>query len=123
MTARSPLLQLVRDSIEEVIEARRSIKREELLATYPVLEQSIALSVVLRLNDEVIGEASSNDINIPLIDAIIRNAKVAAFEDTKYSPITTAQYLHCQIELSLLIPNEDGSFDKETSIDQPILKA
>ena len=120
--ARSPLLQLVRDSIEEVIEAKRSIKREELLKEYPVLEQAIASAVTIKIDDEIRGHSSSDEAKRPLIDDIIYNAKVAAFQDSRFSPITTAQYLHCSIELSLLIPNDEGGFDMETSRDGPILK-
>ncbi|WP_345993110.1 AMMECR1 domain-containing protein [Sulfurimonas sp. HSL-1716] len=120
--ARSPLLQLVRDSIEEVIEAKRKIDRESLLKEYPVLEQKIASEVSIKVDNEVRGHASSAEALKPLVDDIIYNAKVAAFQDTKNSPISTAEYLHCSIELSLLIPNEEGGFDIETSTDGPIVK-
>ncbi len=118
---RSPLLQIVRDSIEEVIEARRIIKREELLEKYPVLEQNIASVITLSVEDEL-REAGSDEAIKPLIDDIIYNAKIAAFQDTKLPPITTAQYLHCRISLSLLIPDEEGGFTMETSTDEPLLK-
>lgn len=121
--ARSPLLQLVRDSIEEVIEAKRTIKRDELLNAYPVLEQHIASIVTIKVDDEVHGSAGSKEALRPLIDDIIYNAKVAAFQDSNNPPITTAQYLHCTIELSLLLPNEEGGFEIETSRDGAILKA
>ena len=119
---RSPLLQIVRDSIEEVIEARRIIKREELLQKYPVLEQNIASVITLQVEDEL-REARSDEALKPLIDDIIYNAKIAAFENIKFPPITTAQYMHCSISLSLLIPNEEGGFIIETSTDGPILKS
>lgn len=118
---RSPLLQIVRDSIEEVIEARCIINREELLEKYPVLEQNIATVITLRVEDEL-REARSDEALKPLIDDIIYNAKVAAFQDTKLPAITTAQYLHCRISLSLLIPDEEGGFTMETSTDEPLLK-
>ena len=118
---RSPLLQLVRDSIEEVIEARRIINRDELLRQYPILEQKIASIVTLKVEDEL-REARSEEALKPLIDDIIYNAKVAAFQDKKLSPITTAKYLHCSISLSLLIPDEEGGLHVETSMDEPLLK-
>ena len=119
--ARSPLLQLVRDSIEEVIEAKRSINREELLKAYPVLEQHIASIVTIKFEDEI-WQAASKEASRPLIDDIIYNAKIAAFQDEKNLPITTAKYLHATLELSLLIPNDEGGFDTETSRDGAILK-
>ena len=118
---RSPLLQILRDSIEEVIEARRIIKREELLMKYPVLAQNIASVITIQIEDEL-RETRSDEALKPLIDDIIYNAKIAAFEDIKFPPITTAQYLHCSISLSLLIPDEKGGFTMETSTDEPLLK-
>ena len=119
---RSPLLQLVRDSIEEVIEARRIIKRDELLSLYPVLEQKIASVVTLKIDNEIRGEAKSESNSLALIDDIIYNAKVAAFQDLRFSPITTAEYLRASISLSLLIPDDEGSLHVETSSDEPLLK-
>lgn len=119
---RSPLLQIVRDSIEEVIEARRIIKREELLQKYPVLAENIASIVTLKLGDELRGEATSEHPSQTLIDDIIYNAKVAAFQDIRFSPLTTAEYLHVSISLSLLIPDEEGNMHRETSTDAPLLR-
>ncbi len=120
--ARSPLLQLVRDSIEEVIEAKRKIDREKLLQEYPALEQKIASVVAVKVDNEIRGKAASDEASRALIDDIIYNAKIAAFQDKENPPISTAEYLHCSIELSLLIPNDDGGFDIETSTDGPIVK-
>ena len=120
---RSPLLQLVRDSIEEVIEAKLIINRETLLEQYPVLEQQIASMVTLKIDNELRGEAGSEVASKPLIDDIIHNAKVAAFQDERFSPITTSQYQHATIELTLFIPDDAGNLHAETSSDSPILKA
>ena len=120
---RSPLLQLVRDSIEEVIEARRIIDRDALLALYPVLEQKIASIVTIKIDDEIRGQAKGEENIKALIDDIIHNAKVAAFQDERFSPITTAEYLHATIELTLLIPDEAGNITAETSSDKALIKA
>jgi hypothetical protein len=119
---RSPLLQLVRDSIEEVIEAKLIINRTALLEQYPVLEQNIASVVTLKIGDELRGEAGSKVTTKPLIDDIIFNAKVAAFQDERFTPISTSQYMHATIELTLLIPDDSGNLHAETSSDKPILK-
>ena len=119
---RSPLLQLVRDSIEEVIEAKLIIDRKALLEQYPVLEQYIASMVTLKIGDELRGEARSTSALKPLIDDIIFNAKVAAFQDKRFSAITTSQYQHATIELTLFIPDDAGNLHAETSSDKPILK-
>jgi hypothetical protein len=120
--SRSPLLQLVRDSIEEVIEARCIIKRDELLTAYPALEQQVGCIITLKVHDEIRGEAKTEHPSQSLIDDIIYNAKVAAFQDTRFSPLTTAEYLRATISLSLLIPDEEGGLHVETSTDEPLLR-
>lgn len=120
--ARSVLLQLARDSIQEVIEAKRTIDKPALLNEYPILGEAIRTKIKIYLNDELRCESVLYENSMrSLLEDIIYNAKAAAFLDTKRSPLTTAEYLHCSIELSLFIPNDTGSYDVETSVDEPII--
>ena len=52
-----------------------------------------------------------------LIEDIIKNAKISAFQDKNFSPISTSEYLYCEIELVLNTP--DGVISEK---DKPILK-
>lgn len=118
--ARSVLLQLARDSIQEVLEAQRTIKKQELLAQHPLLGEIMATSVKLYIKQELRGEASTLLPSFSLLEDIIRNAKIAAFEDRNHSPITTSEYLSCEIELTLttqdgVISERDPSILKTTS--------
>ena len=91
--SRSVLLQLVRDSIAEVLQAQRTIEKNILIKEHPLLEQKIATKVNIYLNNELRGSAHSNEAQRSLIEDIIRNAKRCAFEDTNFTPISTSEYL------------------------------
>ncbi|WP_457749370.1 AMMECR1 domain-containing protein [Sulfurimonas sp.] len=101
--SRSVLLQLSRDSIQEVLQAQNSIDKEALLNAHPLLRQTIKTTLNLYLNNELRGSYVSTG-NLSLADAIIICAKKAAFEDKAFTPISTSEYLHCEIELILDTP-------------------
>jgi len=112
---RSVLLQLARDSIAEVLEMQRTIDKDVLIQEHPLLNQKIATQVNLYLDNELRGSALSQNPNLRLIDDIIINAKKSAFEDENFSPITTSEYLSCEIEL--LLTTQDGVIsEKDPSI-------
>lgn len=102
--SRSVLLQLARDSIQEVLEAKRSIPKEQLLSEHPLLNEKITTTLNLYLDNELRGSYSSDDSQKSLLEDIIHNAKKAAFEDPNFSPITTSEYLACEVELLLDTP-------------------
>lgn len=111
--SRSVLLQLARDSIAEVLEAQRTIDKKSLLQEHPLLSQNIATKVNLYLNDELRGSSSSKDANLSLIEDIILNAKRSAFQDSDFSPVSTSEYLKCEIEVFLTTP--DGVISEKDS--------
>ena len=57
--SRSVLLQLARDSIHEVFEAKRNIERKTLLQENPLLDEKIATTVNIFLKKELRGSYSS----------------------------------------------------------------
>lgn len=115
--SRSVLLQLARDSIQEVLEASRTINKEELLKEYPLLGEKMATTVSLYLNSELRGSSSTKTPTYSLLEDIVKNAKKAAFEDKNYAPISTSEYLHCEIEL--ILATEDGEMSER---DKAIIK-
>jgi len=114
---RSVLLQLARDSIEEVLQAENSINKEALLQEHPLLHQKIASSVKLYIDNKLRGSCENMQGTQSLLSAIVINAKKAAFEDKAFSPISTSEYLSCEIELTL--KTEDGLISEK---DTPILQ-
>lgn len=114
---RSVLLQLARDSIAEVLEMQRTIDKHSLIEEHPLLNQKIATRINLYLENELRGSAYSQSSDLTLIDDIIINAKKSAFEDENFSPISTSEYLSCEVELILSTP--DGVISEK---DPAILK-
>jgi len=102
--SQSLLLQIVRESITEVFEAKFTIDKKQLIQKYPALEEPIASFVTIYLDDELRGSQGSVFPSQSLLEGIIYNAKAAAFEDERFSPLKTSEYLRSKIELSLLTP-------------------
>ena len=118
--SRSVLLQLARDSIQEVLEATRTINKQELLQRHPLLAHEIATTVNLYIDSELRGTASTKIPSYSLLEDIIKNAKVSAFENKDFKPLTTSEYLNCELELILntadgIISEKDPSILKTTT--------
>ncbi len=103
-TKRSVLLQLARDSIREVLEAKNSIDKITLLKKYPLLNQKIPITINIYINSELRGNSNSQNPPTSLIDEIIISAKRAAFEDSNFLALSTSEYLSCEIEIILQTP-------------------
>jgi AMMECR1 domain-containing protein len=103
--ARSVILQLARDSIEEVLEAKRKIDKNALVDEYPLLAQSVDTSVKIFINNEPRGSSNIASEKHTLIENIVLNAKKAAFEDKEFTPLSTSEYLGCEIEVELKTPD------------------
>lgn len=115
--SQSVLLTIARKSIEEVLQAEQTINTRELLEQYPVLNEPMATQITLYLNDKIRGSAITKTPVRPLLEDIIRNAKIAAFQDERYDPLVVSEYLHCTIELTLF--SADGPLSHK---DSPILQ-
>lgn len=110
--SRSVLLQLARDSIEEVIEAKNTINMQELIAKHPLLNEQIQTTVNLYIENELRGNYK-NEEEDSLVKNILIGAKKAAFEDANFSPLTTAEYLNCEVEL--VLQTQDGAISERDS--------
>jgi AMMECR1 domain-containing protein len=103
--SRSVLIQLARDSIQEVLEANRTIDKQALTNEHPLLNEKISTTVNLYLQNKLRGSSSSSSNVNSLIEEIILHSKKSAFEDKNFTPITTSEYLNCEVELLLSTPN------------------
>lgn len=101
--SQSLLLKIARESIAEVLEAQNLIDKDLLFEQHSLLKEPLCAFVSIYLEDELRGSMGSIERPRPLLEEIIHNAKAAAFEDSRFSPLKTSEYLHCSIELSLLI--------------------
>ena len=113
------LLKLARMAIFEEFEGKKLINKEDFLAKYPFLAEKRASFVTLKLKNRPRGSNLRGCIGSilpyrPLIDDIISNAKAAAFEDPRFSPLTPQEYELIKIEISLLtIPQKVEYEDKK----------
>ncbi len=115
--SQSVLLTIARASIEEVLQGQNSINRDELLEQYPILSEPMATQITLYLGRKVRGVAKTEILQRSLLEDIIYNAKVAAFQDENFAPLVTSEYLHVTIQLTLF--SADGELTHES---EPILK-
>ena len=113
--SRSVLLQLARDSIEEVLQAQITIDRTSLLNEHPLLNETLDVTLNLFINQELKGSHSTQNSETSLLSNIILSAKKAAFEDKKNSVFTTSDYLNCEVEIVLDTPDGEIS-QKDPSI-------
>ncbi len=103
--ARSVLLELARDSIQEVLEASRSIDKQALLRQHPLLNEVISTTLNIYLDSKLRGSSKTKIPSFSLLEDIIRNAKISAFEDKNFTPLSTSEYLNCEIEIVLNTPD------------------
>lgn len=99
--SQSVLLNIARESIQEVLQAQESLNRSELLEHYPILGEAVATEITLYLNGKARGTSRSENAEHSLLEDIILNAKRAAFQDPNFIPISTSEYLHTSVELIL----------------------
>ncbi len=98
----SLLLEVARQSIEEVLEAMRIIDTEALKRTHPILETPMSTAVTLLLGSQIRAHYCSLHPQKPLLDDLIYNAKIAAFETPSTPPLSTSEYLHVSVKVHLL---------------------
>jgi AmmeMemoRadiSam system protein A len=113
------LLKLARMSILEEFEGKKLIDRDEWVKNYPFLEEKRACFVTLKMKNRPRGSNLRGCIGSilpyrPLIDDVVANAKAAAFEDPRFSPLTPEEFDLIKIEVSVLtIPQKLEYEDKE----------
>ncbi len=111
----SLLLKLARDSMLEVYQAKRLIDKEHLLKEYPILATPMACKVSIYLEKELFSFFET-DASKPLLENVILAAKKAAFESDKQHTLSSINYLHAEVELTLFTP--DGTISER---DEPLV--
>lgn len=111
--SQSVLLTIARASIEEVLQGQNAINRNELLEQYPILREPMATQITLYLGNKLRGDSKSNIAERSLLEDIIYNAKIAAFQDDRFDPLVTSEYLHTTIKLTLFSSEGELSHQSE----------
>ena len=96
------MLKIARDAITERFTGKKLVDVDKLVKRYPVLAEPGAVFVTLNKNGQLRGCIGSIEAHRPLIDDIIRNARAAAFSDTRFEPVEPREMNEISIEISLL---------------------
>ena len=108
------LLQIARQSIASAFGLAPEVDKEALVAEYPELAKEQATFVTLTINGQLRGCIGSIIPHRRLIDDLVANARAAAFEDPRFSPLTREEFENVDIEVSLLtVPKELPYTDTE----------
>ena len=101
----SLLMQIARDSIQEVLQTQNIINKAQLLQEHPLLRQKINTTISLTIDNEQRGSAKSKAVpKHSLLYEIIILSKRAAFEDSAFAPLGVLEYFHTDIEITLETP-------------------
>ena len=97
------LIQLAHDSISEVLQAKNLIDKKALQQEYPLLNESIPMTMKIFLDGKLRGYYEDL-AQKSVLDNVIQGAKIAAFEDKNSEPLTLSEYFEIEIEISLQTP-------------------
>ncbi len=123
------LLKIAKNAIKSQFD-NNNLDKEELLKKHPKLQEKGAVFVTLTIDENLRGCVGSLIAHRTLLDDIIQNAKAAAFEDSRFAPLSKEEFQKIHIEISLLsIPKkllyetkEDLKSKIKQGIDGVILK-
>jgi len=100
------LLQIARDSISAALGARENSQRDPDFPSAGAdelwLRESRATFVTLMQGEELRGCVGALEAHRPLASDVAANARAAAFEDTRFKPLTLEEFERTDIEVSLL---------------------
>ncbi len=98
------LLQIAKQAILEAVTNTPIINKEQLLKTHPWLKEKAAVFVTLNKAKHLRGCIGSIIAHRSLLDDLIANAKAAALNDPRFSPLQKEELADIEIEISLLTP-------------------
>lgn len=111
---KSELLGIARSSIEAgVVNEHLDIAVHNHL---PALQEQGASFVTLKINGQLKGCIGSLQAYRPLVLDVSENAFAAAFNDTRFSPVTSGDLLRLSIQISVLSTPEVISFSSEQDL-------
>ena len=116
---RETLLQVAADSIQHGLETGHALAVS--VADYsPALQQAGASFVTLTVLRQLRGCIGMLTATRPLVEDVAENAYAAAFEDSRFPALTTAEYDQLEYHISILNPAETMEFDSEADLLQQL---
>ena len=99
---RKMLLEIAKGAIYSGLYNKVIIDKEDLVKKFPNFTKRAATFVTLTLDGELRGCVGSLVAHKTLLDDLTLNAYKAAFDDTRFSPLTKEEFERVEIEISLL---------------------
>lgn len=109
------LLELARKSIRQGL-AGRHMAPAELDEYPPALRDKGAAFVTLTLHGQLRGCIGHLEASQPLVQDVIENARLAAFNDPRFMPLTEREFEQVDISISVLSPAVPIKFSSEQDL-------
>jgi len=116
------LPQIARKAVLEEFTGEVLINKQELYSTYPELKEKRATFVTIETKEgELRGCIGTLTPHRPLLEDVIHNAKAAAFNDYRFSPMNLEEMEDVTFEVSILsLPEPVSYYDEEDLKDKII---
>lgn len=108
------LLQTAREAIYKKLNGQSLVL--DVSEYDPAYRQAGASFVTLKINNQLRGCIGSLEPERSLVEDVARNAEAAAFKDSRFAPLTLAEWDDLQIDISVLNPPEPMSFQSEQDL-------
>jgi len=98
------LLIIAKTAIKDKLNNTNEIKslKTQMLLKYPILNTPKATFVTLNLHNKLRGCIGSLIATRPFIDDLVSNAISAGFNDPRFNPITSNEFINTELEISIL---------------------
>jgi len=106
------LLQIARASVAEAL----GLQAQAAAIDEPWLKESRATFVTLKQGEELRGCVGALEAQRPLAQDVAENARAAAFQDTRFKPLTRDEFERTDIEVSLLSTPKRLSFEDHADL-------
>jgi len=132
VTEQDYLLDLVHKVIDAGLKGQQPVVQPNVGGNqYPGLLRQRSCFVTLKINGQLRGCIGNLEANSRLIDAVARNAYLAAFRDHRFNPVTRGEAEQLEVEISVLTPmqslpvisNEDLLQKLRPGVDGLVFKA
>jgi len=122
-TDKQTLHQLALDSIQFSLNNGREAMLEKTLSLQnfsETLQQYRATFVTLKIHDELRGCIGTLEARQPLVFDVVQNARSAAFEDPRFTPLHKEEFPLLEVHISVLSVPEPMTFESEQDLLQKI---
>ncbi len=114
------ILDIAKAAIKEAVLKKPVIKKEEIIKNNPWLLEKGAVFVTINEFNQLRGCIGSIIAHQSLIDDIIHNAKAAALNDPRFTPVTPQELDKLEIEVSILTPPKPLPYSNVEDLRQKI---